>query len=190
VAYPFTVSIELSESERRRYAGQIEGELGLEGQLALKRARAIVVGARAAGSAAAAQLVSCGVGYVAVVDGGTVALPDLAGQTLYYTPDVGTGMAETLAAKLSLLNPEVQVESYPVEPDAENAGAIVEGHDVVLICTDDASVGQAVSAACEASGLPFSSVVGNGSSPVAAGAGLAAHVVSSLAARAEQEARP
>jgi adenylyltransferase/sulfurtransferase len=174
------VTIELSDSEHERYTDQIEGELGLEGQLGLKRSRAIVVGAGATGSAAAAQLVSCGVGYVAVVDGGTIALRDLTGQALYYTPDVGRGKAETLAAKLGLLNPAVQVESYPVEPNAENASAIVEGHDAVLVCTRDTAVAQAVTAACETSDLPISSAHDEGSSAVAAGASLAAEVLMML----------
>jgi molybdopterin/thiamine biosynthesis adenylyltransferase len=131
------VTIELSDAEKERYAGQIEGDLGLDGQLRLKQARAMVVGAGAAGSAAAAQLASCGVGYVAIVDQDPVRLPDLAGQSIYYTPDVGIRKADTLAAKLGLLNPEVQVESYPVALDATNAIAIVAGHDVVLDCTRD-----------------------------------------------------
>jgi molybdopterin-synthase adenylyltransferase len=134
------VTPELSDSERERYAGQIAGDLGEDGQLRLKRSRAIVIGAGAAGSAAAAELASRGVGYVAVVDGAAIALGDLAGQALYYTPDVGQGKADTLAAKLGLLNPEVQVDSYPVALDAQNAAAIVEGHDVVLDCTHDEQV--------------------------------------------------
>ena len=138
---------ELSESERERYGSQIERGLGAEGQLRLKRSRAIVIGAGAAGSAAAAELASRGVGYVAVVDGAAIALRDLAGQAVYYTPDVGQGKADTLAAKLGLLNPEVQVESYPVSLEAQNASAIVEGHDVVLDCTHDAAVAAALEAA-------------------------------------------
>ncbi len=141
------MTTELSDSERERYAGQIEGELGIEGQLRLKQARAIVIGAGAAGSAAATQLASCGVGYVAVVDGGVVALGDLAAQAIYYTPDVGQSKADVLAGKLGLLNPEVQVESYPVELEAQNAGAIAEGHDVVLDCTHDGAVREALDAA-------------------------------------------
>jgi molybdopterin-synthase adenylyltransferase len=128
----------LSDSELERYRRQVEGDVGVEGQLRLKRARAIVIGAGAVGSAAAAQLASCGVGYVAVVDGGQVALPDLTGQALYYSPDVGRKKADTLAAKLGLLNPEVQVESYPVALDEQNAAAIVADHDLVLDCTHDA----------------------------------------------------
>jgi molybdopterin-synthase adenylyltransferase len=183
------VSADLSDSERERYARQIEGGLGLEGQLGLKRARAIVIGAGAAGSTAAAQLVSCGVGYVAVADGGTVALRDLVGQSVYYTPDVGFGKADTLAMKLSLLNPEVQVESYPVSPDARNAAAIVEGHDVVLICTGDTEVGQAVAVACDSSSLPAATIAEGEGEAAAAGATLAAEVVTMLARPLDQARR-
>ena len=175
---------ELSDLELERYASQIEGELGLDGQLGLKRARAIVIGAGPAGSTAAAELVSRGVGYVAVVDGDAVSLRDLTGQALYYTPDVGTGKADTLAAKLSLLNPEVQVDSYPVAPDARNASAIVEGHDVVLICTSDPEVVGAVGAACHAAEQPVSSALAESA---AAGAALGTEVVERLARSLGQE---
>jgi adenylyltransferase/sulfurtransferase len=143
------VSSELSDSERERYADQISGELGLEGQVRLKRSRAIVIGAGRAGSAAAAELVSRGIGYVAIVDGARVALGDLAGQAIYYTPEVGVPKADALAAKLGLLNPEVQADSYPVEIEAANAGAILEGHDIVLEFTHD----PAVAALLEAAGV-------------------------------------
>ena len=87
----------LSDSEHERYAAQIEA-IGLAGQERLKRSRAIVIGAGATGAAAAAHLASCGVGCVGVVDGARVSLADLAAQALYYTPDVGAGKADTLAA--------------------------------------------------------------------------------------------
>jgi adenylyltransferase/sulfurtransferase len=143
------VTIELSDAERERYAARIEDGFGPAGQLRLKGARAIVIGAGAAGSATAAQLASSGVGYVAVVDGGRVALRDLAGQAIYYTPDVGQSKADTLARKLGLLNPEVQVDSYPVALEEQNAAAIAEGHEIVLDCTHD----PAVRAALEAAGV-------------------------------------
>ena len=167
---------ELSDPERERYRDQIAGELGLEGQARLKQARAIVVGAGSTGSAAAAQLASCGVGYVAVVDGGQVALHDLAGQAMYYTPDVGTGKADTLAAKLGLLNPEVQVDSYPVALDEQNAAAIVIGHDVVLDCTADAAAG----AALDHTGAPLLRRSGD-VRPAEAGAALATEALRRLA---------
>ena len=140
------MTTELSHSERERYASQVEGGLGLEGQIRLKQARVIVIGAGAAGAAAATELASRGVGYVGVVDGGSVTLGDLVGQALYYTPDVGQSKADTIAGKLGLLNPEVQVDSYPVNLEAANASAIVAGHDVVLDCTHDPAAAKALDA--------------------------------------------
>jgi molybdopterin/thiamine biosynthesis adenylyltransferase len=84
---------------------------------------------------------------VGIVDGGTVELGDLVAQTLYYTPDVGRGKADTLAAKLGLLNPEVQAESYPVHLDGANAAAIVAGQNLVLDCTHCEDVAEALAAA-------------------------------------------
>jgi adenylyltransferase/sulfurtransferase len=127
------VSDDLSESELERYAAQVE-RIGVEAQLRLKAARAIVIGAGPAGSAAAAELVSRGVGYVAVVDGAAVTLGDLCGQAMLYTPDVGANRAEAVVAKLGVLNPHVHAESYPVDVDDANAEAILSGHDVALDC--------------------------------------------------------
>ena len=127
------MSTELSESERERYAEQIE-RIGVEAQQRLKGARAIVLGARAPGSAAAAHLVSSGVGYVGVVDGGIVDRADLCGQSLLYTPDVGSNRADAVAAKLGVLNTDTQAESYPVDVEEANAHAILLGHDVAVDC--------------------------------------------------------
>jgi molybdopterin-synthase adenylyltransferase len=165
---------DLSDSELERYRGQVEGDLGLDGQLRLKRARAIVIGAGAAGSAAAAHLASCGVGYVAVVDGANVGLADLTGQAMFYTPDVGRSKADTLAAKLGLLNPEVQVDSYPVALDEQNAAAIVAEHDVVLDCTR----GAASVAALDGTGVTVLRPAGGHAT--AAGAALGAEALRAL----------
>ena len=128
------MAADLSESELERYAAQIE-HIGLDAQQRLKAARAIVIGAGPAGSAAAAELVSRGVGYVAVVDGATVSPRDLCGQAMLYTPDVGANRAEAVVAKLGVLNPHVHAESYPVDVDEQNAEAILMGHDLALDCT-------------------------------------------------------
>src|SRR5439155_17988685 len=123
---------ELSDSERERYARQIEAHgAGEEAQLRLKRSRTLVVGAGAAGSTAAGYLVAAGVGYVGVADGRVVTLGDLSRQLVQLTPDVGASKAESVVAKLGFLNPEVQVESYPVVVTDANARALVEGFDLV-----------------------------------------------------------
>jgi len=145
------VESDLSAAERERYAAQID-RIGIEAQLRLKGARAVVIGARAAGSAAAAHLASCGVGYVAVVDGGVVALEDLCGQALLYTPDVGANRAEAVVAKLGVLNPHVHAESYPADVEEANAGAILAGQDVAIHSGSGGAYTQ-VADACKAAGI-------------------------------------
>jgi molybdopterin/thiamine biosynthesis adenylyltransferase len=142
------VSTELSESELERYAEQID-RIGVAAQQRLKETRAIVLGARAAGSAAAAHLVSSGVGYVAVVDGGAVERADLCGQSVLYTPDIGANRAEAVAAKLGILNTNAQAESYPVHVEKANAQAILAGHDLALDCRGG---GLPLADACDAAG--------------------------------------
>ena len=163
------VPTDLSESELERYSAQIE-HIGVDGQLRLKGARAIVIGAGPAGSAAAAELVSRGVGYVAVVDGATTALGDLCGQASLYTPDVGANRAEALTAKLGILNPTVQAEPYPVDVDEANAAAIVMGHDVAL----DFSGAASLSEACAEHGVELISAAETGTvaGVIAAGAAI------------------
>lgn len=150
------MSSELSESERERYAEQIE-RIGVDAQRRLQGARAIVVGARAPGSAAAAHLVSSGVGYVGVVDGGVVDRVDLCGQSLLYTPDVGSNRAEAVVAKLGVLNTDTQAECYPVDVEEANAHAILLGHDLAVDCRGGASLEEA----CRSTGVPL--VIADGS---------------------------
>jgi adenylyltransferase/sulfurtransferase len=164
------VTPELSESERERYSAQIE-HIGIDAQIRLKSGRAIVIGAAPAGAAAAAELVSRGVGYVAIVDGATTALGDLCAQACLYTPDVGANRAEAVTAKLGVLNPNVQAEAYPVDVDEANASAIVLGHDVVL----DFSGGDLLSATCAEHGVELISAdePGTVAGVIAAGAAIA-----------------
>jgi molybdopterin/thiamine biosynthesis adenylyltransferase len=165
------VTSELSESELERYATQIE-RIGLDAQTRLKSARALVIGAGPAGAAAAAELASRGVGYVAVADGATTALGDLCAQVFLYTPDVGSNRAEAVAAKLGVLNPGIQAEPYPVDVDEANAAAIVMGHDVALDFSGTA--GDALQAACAEHGVELISADGTGTvaGVIAAGAAI------------------
>lgn len=120
---------------------------------ALADKNALVVGLGARGSLVAAHLAAAGVGQIGLVDGGSVATEDLQQGPLTFAPDVGSGKSEGLAAKLSLVNPEVHVEPFPAYVDADNAGLIVQGADVVIECTDDREAQQFVSDACTVAGI-------------------------------------
>jgi molybdopterin/thiamine biosynthesis adenylyltransferase len=146
----------LSERELIRYSRQLLMEQWSgSAQERLRAARAIVVGAGALGSPAAAYLAAAGVGILGVVDGDAVELSNLHRQPLHFTPDVGMPKAEVAAAKLGLLNPEIVVDPYPVMLEAANAEAIVAGADVVVDCTDSFESRYAVNDACCAQGVPL-----------------------------------
>ena len=145
----------LSDAELERYSRQLVAEWSGDAQERLKGARAIVIGAGALGSPVATYLAAAGVGQLGIVDGDVVELSNLHRQPLHFTPDVGQPKAEVAVAKLSLLNPEVLVEAYPVELTAPNAEAIVMGADVVVDCTDSFETRYLVNDACCAQGIPL-----------------------------------
>lgn len=146
----------LTDAEVERYSRQLVlEEWSAEAQEAVGAATAIVVGAGALGSPAAAYLAAAGVGRIGIVDSDAVELSNLQRQPLHYTPDIGTNKAESAAAKLGVLNPEVTVEPYPVRLDAANAEAIVSGADVVLDCSDTFETRYVVNDACCAARIPL-----------------------------------
>ena len=146
----------LSESELERYSRQLVlPEWSGDAQERLKSATVIVVGAGALGSPAATYLVAAGVGHLGIVDEDAVELSNLHRQPLHYTPDVGRQKAENAALKLGVLNPEVQIDPYPVRLDEQNAPAIVMGADVVVDCSDSFATRYVVNAACCGQRVPL-----------------------------------
>lgn len=114
----------------------------------LGAARVTVVGAGALGSAAAAQLACAGVGELGLVDRADVNPDERPRELLHWTPDAGGMKVESAAAKLALLAPETQVDSYPVELESMNATAIVAGSDVVVDCSGSSATRLLVNEAC------------------------------------------
>jgi molybdopterin/thiamine biosynthesis adenylyltransferase len=146
----------LSDPERERYSRQLVlPEWSEAAQLALRRASVVVVGAGALGSPVATYLAAAGVGRIGLLDDDDVELSNLARQFLHFTPDLGVPKAESAAAKLRFLNPEVVIEPYRVRLDAANAEGLLAGHDLVVDCTDAFATRYAVNAACCAAGVPL-----------------------------------
>jgi molybdopterin-synthase adenylyltransferase len=147
---------ELTDAEIERYSRQLVlPEWGAAAQLALAEASVLIVGAGALGSPVALYLAGAGVGRMGIVDDDAVELSNLHRQLLHFTPDLGVPKAESAAAKLRFLNPDVVVEPYQMRVDAGNASAIVEGQDLVVDCSDSFVTRYAVNAACCAARVPL-----------------------------------
>lgn len=143
----------LDDAELDRYSRQLVLPQWTEAaQLTLRRASVLVVGAGALGSPVSLYLAGAGVGRLGVVDGDAVELSNLHRQLLHFTPDLGVPKVRSAAAKLSFLNPEVEVVPYEVRLDAANASGLLEGHDLVVDCSDSFATRYAVNTACCAAG--------------------------------------
>ena len=127
----------------------------MEGQLRLKGARVLIVGAGGLGAPTALYLAAAGVGRLGLVDFDAVELSNLQRQVLYTTADVGRPKAEAAAERLRALNPEVEIEPHPVRLSAANARDVLSGYDVVVDGTDNFPTRYLVNDACSLMNLPY-----------------------------------
>lgn len=112
-------------------------EIGAEGQLALKRASCAVVGLGGLGSPAAMYLAAAGIGRLGLIDGDEVEESNLQRQVLHSTADVGRAKVESAKDFLTALNPELELELFPLRLDKENAAEILSDYDCVIDATDN-----------------------------------------------------
>ncbi len=140
---------DLTDPEIERYSRQLVlPEWGAAAQLAVSEASVLVVGAGALGSPVAGYRAGAGGGRSGIGDVDAGALSNLHRQHLHFTPDLGAPKAESAAAKLRFLNPDVVIEPYQMRVDAENVAGLVEGQDLVVDCSDSFATRYAVNAAC------------------------------------------
>ncbi|WP_298966180.1 molybdopterin-synthase adenylyltransferase MoeB [uncultured Methylobacterium sp.] len=146
----------LSPDEIERYARHIVlREVGGPGQVRLKAARVLVIGAGGLGAPLIQYLAAAGIGTVGIVDDDTVSLSNLQRQVIHGTPDLGRPKVESAAEAVARLNPHVRVEAHPLRLDAGNAEALVAGYDLVADGSDNFSTRYAVSDACYRAGRPL-----------------------------------
>jgi molybdopterin/thiamine biosynthesis adenylyltransferase len=95
--------------ELNRYSRQLMlDEVGFEGQLKLKKARVLVVGAGGLGCPVLQYLNAAGVGTIGIVDFDKVEIHNLHRQILYTPEDIGKPKASTAADKLKQANPNIE----------------------------------------------------------------------------------
>ncbi len=146
----------LSNGEIGRYGRQLVlDEVGSEGQLRLKRARVLVVGAGGLGCGLLPAVVAAGVGTVGVADCDCVEESNLQRQTLHGEADVGQFKTESAVAALGRINSSCRLLEHRERVGRAGALALVRLYDVVADCTDSAAARYALSDACVAAGVPL-----------------------------------
>ncbi len=145
----------LTNEEVARYSRHvILPEVGMEGQLKLKAARVLCIGAGGLGSPVALYLAAAGVGTLGVVDFDKVDYSNLQRQIIHGTPDVGRSKLESAKERLNALNPEVEVVTHEMAVSSQNALELFADYDLVVDGTDNFPTRYLVNDACVLSGKP------------------------------------
>lgn len=144
-----------SAEELERYARHITlPDIGGAGQLALKNAKVLVVGAGGLGSPALLYLAAAGVGRIGVIDADTVSLSNLQRQVIH--TDARQDMPKVFSAEMAMkaLNPLIEVRPYNRNLDEDFAVDLMAEYDLVLDGTDSFETRAMVNRAAVACGRP------------------------------------
>ncbi len=143
----------LSNEEILRYSRHlIMPEVGMEGQLRLKAARVLCVGAGGLGSPVSLYLAAAGVGTLGLVDFDVVDFTNLQRQIIHSTADVGRKKLDSAVEKLRGVNPHVDLRKFETRLTSENALRIVRDFDIVVDGTDNFPTRYLVNDACVLAG--------------------------------------
>lgn len=146
----------LTDAELERYARHIVlHDIGGTGQMAIRAAHMLVIGAGGIGSPVIQYLAAAGVGQVTIVDDDHVSLSNLQRQTLYDTNDIGRPKADCAAARVVALNPHVAATPHRLRVTAETIPALLKGVSVVIDGSDNFATRLAVADAAYAAQVPL-----------------------------------
>ena len=146
----------LSPSEKNRYQKHILlPQIGLEGQIKLKNAKVLVVGAGGLGCPVLLYLSAAGVGKIGILDADSVDMTNLQRQVLYKVEDIGSPKATTAASHLAKLNNTIEYEAIKQNLRVENAEAFVRNYDIIVDCTDNFTARYLINDYCVKLQKPF-----------------------------------
>src|SRR5450432_2756343 len=114
--------VTLNNDEILRYSRHlIMPEVGMEGQLKIKAAKVLCIGAGGLGSPLALYLGAAGVGTLGIVDFDVVDYTNLQRQIIHTTADVGRKKLDSAAEKLKAINPFLNIRTFDMKLTSANA---------------------------------------------------------------------
>ena len=150
---------ELTERQIEKYFhSTFLKEIGIEGQKKLLNAKVLIVGAGGLGSNSVLSLAALGIGNITIIDDDRVSLSNLARQVLFDECDVGRYKVDVIKDKLEKKNSDVSITIIKERLDESNASRIINGHDIVLDCTDNFETKFLINDICVKLSVPFAIV--------------------------------
>ncbi|WP_258104075.1 HesA/MoeB/ThiF family protein [Marinoscillum sp. MHG1-6] len=128
----------LSAREKDRYSRHILLEnIGLEGQLKLKSASVLMIGAGGLGCPTLQYLSAAGIGKIGIIDEDKVSRSNLQRQILYTEQDIGQLKVDVAKQRLEAMNPDIEISTYPEALNASNAISLFEEYDLIVEGSDN-----------------------------------------------------
>lgn len=139
----------MNDQQLLRYSRHILlPQIAYEGQEALTKSHALVVGAGGLGSPAALYMAAGGVGELTICDFDEVDLSNLQRQIIHTTQSLGINKATSAKQTLQVINPEVVVNTVQEKSTEEAMSQLVKAADVVLDCSDNFATRYALNRLC------------------------------------------
>ncbi|AMO20506.1 thiamine biosynthesis protein ThiF [Flavobacterium columnare NBRC 100251 = ATCC 23463] len=139
----------LTISDYLRYSKHLlVPEIREEGQLKIKNAKVLVIGAGGLGCPILQYLTSAGVGTLGVIDFDTVALHNLHRQVLYNETDINLPKVTQAKIVLEKLNPSVNIQIFKEKLTSKNAPDLFESYDIIVDGSDNFTTRYLVNDVC------------------------------------------
>ncbi len=124
--------------ELQRYSRQyMLEEIGVDGQIKIKQAKVLVIGAGGLGCPVLQYLGAAGVGTLGIIDFDKVEVHNLHRQILFTADDIGRPKALTAAKKINAGNPNVTCMVFNERLQEPNAAKIISQFDIVVDGSDN-----------------------------------------------------
>lgn len=149
-------STPFSASEWQRYSRHLQlPQVGASGQLRLKNASVLIVGAGGLGSPVALYLAAAGIGKITIVDHDQVELSNLQRQILFTNDNLHHSKAQSAKENLQRLNEHCEINAIVEAFTSDKASELVRANDFIIDCTDNFATRYAINDACIKSKTPW-----------------------------------
>ena len=128
----------LTKEEIKRYSRHLTlEEVGVSGQIKLKKASVLVIGCGGLGSPLLLYLAAAGIGTIGIVDNDVVEESNLQRQIIHNLENINKKKIDSAEEAIKKLNPNINVEKYETRADKENISELMRNYDVVCDGSDN-----------------------------------------------------
>ena len=145
--HPFNI---LTDFDYQMYSRQmVLSELGLNGQINIKKSRVLCIGAGALGASALMYLCAAGVGQLGIVDFDRVAMSNLQRQIIHTYEAINTYKTFSAFNVLKQLNFHTKIDLYTIQLSNLNAVKLIFYYDLVIDASDNFETKYIINDTCQ-----------------------------------------